>query len=172
MVVFIIAQIFGILGPGATIIATQMKDKIKYLLAYIVAYVLIIANYILLKAYSGAINTLILLLLTIIFSVFENKKFPTWLIILFSSLILLGSIITYENFYSLLPTIVSFISFAILLTTNMKVIRKYTLLLKLLCAIYDFLVMAYTACILDSLGFISSIVAIYRYDMSSIAKHK
>lgn len=35
MVIFILAQIFGILGPGATIIATQMKDKKKYLLASI-----------------------------------------------------------------------------------------------------------------------------------------
>lgn len=172
MVIFILAQIFGILGPGATIIATQMKDKKKYLLAYIVAYILIMTYYLLLKAYPGAINTFILLLLTLVFSIFENKKFPIWLIVFFSLLILLGSIITYENIYSLLPTIVSFISFIILLSRDMKKIRKYTLLIKLLCMIYDFLVMVYTASIIDSVGLISTIIAIYRYDIKAISKQK
>ena len=172
MVIFILAQIFGILGPGATIIATQMKDKKKYLLAYIVAYVLLIANYLLLNAYSGALNTFILLILTLIFSIFENKKFPTWLIILFSSFLLIGSIITYENIYSILPTIGSFMSFAILLTKDMKKIRIYTFILKLLFATYDFLVMAYTACVLDSIGFITTIIAVYRYDIKANSKRK
>lgn len=170
--IFVIAQILGILGPGTTIIATQMKDKKKYLLAYIAAYIIIMTYYLLLKAYPGAINTFILLALTIVFSMFENKKFPVWLIVIFSLLILFGSIITYENIYSLLPAVVSFISFIILLSKDMKKIRKYTLLIKLLCTIYDFLVMVYTACIIDFIGLISTIIAMFRYDRKSISSQK
>ena len=162
--IFITAQILGLLGSGSTIVATQMKSKKNYLFAYTIAYVLLIANMILLKAYAGVINCLILMILTLISTKYENKKFPTWLVITFSLIILIGSIITFENIYSLLPTIASYAYWVILLSKDMKTIRRCTFLLKLLWAIYDFLIMAYTTCALDCFGVISSVIAMIRYD--------
>ena len=53
----------------------------------------------------------------------------------------------------------------ILLSKNMKMIRKSTVCLRLLWAIYDFIVKAYTTFVLDIFSFISSLIAIYRLDI-------
>ncbi len=121
---FIIAQIIGIFGSASSIIAAQMKEKKKYLLFYALSYALFIVNMLLLKAYSGAINCFILMILTLIASKFENKKMPIGLLIIFSIIILIGNIITYSNIYSLLPAIASYIYLFILVSKKMPQIRQ------------------------------------------------
>ena len=164
---FIIAQIIGVIGAGLAMVAAQMKDKKKYLLFYAISYAFFVINMILLKAYAGAINCVILTILTIISTKFENKKFPTWLLTFFAIVILIGNIITYNNVFSLLPAIASYIYLFILITKNMKLVRKSTVALRLLWAIYDFIVKAYTTFALDIFSFISSIIAIYRLDIKT-----
>jgi len=162
---FIIAQIIGIIGAGLAMVAAQMKSKKKYLLFYAMSYGFFIVNMVLLKAYAGAINCLILMILTIISSRYENKKFPMWLLIVFAIIILIGNIITYNNVFSLLPAVASYIYLIILLSKNMKNVRISTVILRLLWAIYDFIVKAYTTFALDIFSFISSLIAIYRFDI-------
>lgn len=162
---FIIAQILGILGAGSAIIATQMKDKKKYLLLYAISYAFFIINMVLLKAYAGATNCFILMILTIISSKYEKKEMPRWLMAIFAVIILIGNYITYKDIYSLLPAIASYIYLIILISKNMKVVRKSTLLLRALWSVYDFIVMAYTTFALDMFSVISTIIAIYKYDI-------
>ena len=162
---FIIAQIIGIIGAGLAMIAAQMKEKNKYLLFYAMSYGFFVINMILLKAYSGAINCVILTILTLISTRFEEKKFPTGLAIIFGIVILIGNVITYKDVFSLLPAIASYIYLFILLSKSMKMIRKSTVCLRLLWAIYDFIVKAYTTFALDIFSLISSLIAIYRLDI-------
>jgi len=169
---FIVAQIIGIIGAGLAIIATQMKNKNKYLICYALSYAFFIINMLLLKAYAGAVNCFILMLLTIISTRYEKKKFPNWLLIIFIVVILIGNIITYSNIFSLLPAIASYIYLIILLSKNMKVVRKSTVALRVLWAIYDFIVKAYTTFALDIFSVVSSIIAIYRFDMKKTNKNK
>lgn len=105
------------------------------------------------------------MILTIISTKYEKKKFPNWLLIVFIVVILIGNIITYNNIFSLLPAIASYIYLFILLSKNMKAVRKSTVCLRLLWAIYDFIVKAYTTFALDIFSVISSIIAIYRFDI-------
>ena len=168
---FIFARILGIIGAGIAMIAAQMKDKRKYLTLYAVSYGFFIINMVLLKAYAGAVNCFILMILTIISTRFENKKFPIGLSIIFAVIILFGNIITYSNIYSLLPAIASYIYLVILMSKNMKLVRKNTVILRLLWAIYDFIVKAYTTFALDTVSFISSLIAIYRLDIKKENKN-
>jgi len=142
-----------------------MKEKKKYLICYAISYGFFVINLILLKAYSGAINCVILTILTIISTKFEKKKFPMWLAILFGIIIYIGNNITYKNIFSLLPTIASYIYLLILLLKNMKLVRKLTIVLRFLWTIYDFIAKAYTTFALDIFSLISSIIAIYRLDV-------
>ena len=162
---FILAQIIGVIGAVFAMIAAQMKDKKKYLIFYAISYGFFIINMILLKAYSGAINCLILTILTLISTKFEKKKIPNLLIVIFAIVILIGNIITYSSIFSLLPAIASYVYLMILVSKNMKFVRKLTVLLRTLWAIYDFIVRAYTTFALDIFSFISSIIAIYRLDI-------
>ncbi len=70
-----------------------------------------------------------------------------------------------DNIFSLLPAIASYIYLFILLSKNMKLVRKSTVALRLLWAVYDFIVKAYTTFVLDIFSFISSLIAIYRLDI-------
>ena len=164
---FIIAQIIGVIGAGLAMLAAQMREKKKYLIFYAISYGFFVINMILLKAYSGAINCVILTILTIISTKYEKKKFPIWLAILFGIIILIGDIITYNSIFSLLPAVASYIYLFILLSKNMKMVRKSTVVLRLLWAIYDFIVKAYTTFALDIFSFISSLIAIYRLDIKN-----
>ncbi len=159
------AQIIGIIAAGLAMLAAQMKEKKKYLIFYAMSYVFFVINMILLKAYAGALNCAILAILTLISTKFENKKFPILLAVFFGIIILVGNIITYNNIFSFLPAIASYIYLFILLSKNMKIIRKSTVGLRLLWVIYDFVVKAYTTFVLDIISLISSLIAIYRLDI-------
>lgn len=161
---FIIAQILGATGSGSAAIATQMKDKKKYLIFYALCYAQFIISFILLKGYSGAINSFILMILTLITNRYNDKKIPKWLIYCFLVLIFIGIYITYTNTYSLLPAIASILYLLILISSNMKKVRKYSLISRLMWIMYDFVVGAYAAFALDIVSITSSIIAIIRYD--------
>ena len=169
---FLTAQIFGLFGAIFAMTANQMKDKKKCLFFYIISYSFFVINLILLGAYSGAINTFIALILTIISSRLNDKKFPMWLLLLFILLILIGNIITYSNVFSLLPAVASYIYLIILLLSNMKTIRRWTVLLRVLWIIYDYIVRAYTTFVIDIVSFISSLIAIYRLDIKKKSTEK
>ena len=139
---------------------------------FIISYSFFVINLILLGAYSGAINTFIALILTIISSRLNDKKFPMWLLLLFILLILIGNIITYSNVFSLLPAVASYIYLIILLLSNMKIIRRWTVLLRVLWIIYDYIVRAYTTFVIDIVSFISSLIAIYRLDIKKKSTEK
>lgn len=148
-------------------LAAQMKDKNKYLILYAASYIVFIINMVLLNAYAGAINCFLLAILTIISTRFNKKSFPRWLFILFTIIILIGNIITYSNIFSLLPAIASYVYLVILCSKNMKLVRKLTVVLRILWAIYDFIVKAYTTFALDIFSFLSSIIEIYRLDFKN-----
>ena len=110
-------------------------------------------------------NCVILTILTIISTRYEKKQFSIWLAIIFGILILIGNIKTYNNIFSLLPAVASYIYLFILLSKNMKMVRKSTAMLRLLWTTYDFIVKAYTTFALDIFSLISSLIAIYRLDI-------
>ncbi len=160
---FFIAQIFGICGSIFVMFASIMKTKSKYLISYIFAYIFFISNMILLKAYSGALNNFIVMILTIISIKFENKKFPVYVIIIFGIVILIGNIFCFVNIYSLLPALASFIYLAILVLNDMKILRKLTVFLRLSWMIYDFIIKAFSTFVFDIISFIISIIAVFRF---------
>ena len=156
MVEFVTAQIMGAIAAVFSIIANQMKNKNKYILFYIISDIFFITNMVLLKAYSGANNTFILMILGIITLKNEDKKISKKIIILFAIILLITNIYTYNGIISLLPAIASYIYLVILLSEDMRNIRIYTMLSKLLWSFYDIIIKAYTTLILDLIGFVSS----------------
>lgn len=60
----------------------------------------------------------------------------------------------------------------IIASKNMKTIRKLNLLQSLLWTIYDLIICAYTASISSGFVFVSTSIAIFRYDIKSYKKTK
>lgn len=164
---FILAQIAGTIASILAITASQMKTKKHFLLIYIFSYAFFILDFVLLKAYSGIINNVILFILTIISNKYNNKKIPKYLIIIFFIFIIIGNIISYQNIYSLLPFLASIFYVIALITKNMKIVRQTTIVQKLSWTLYDFIVKSYSTFVMDIISIVSIFIAIIRYDKNN-----
>ncbi len=163
-----LAQIMGLIASIIMIISIQVKDKKKiFLILNILAKILYGINFILLSAYSGTLTQCIGLIITIIVYIYTKKNLdiPKWLILVFIAITLLGGLFTYNNMYSLMAIICGITYTLIVVSKNMKIIRKLNLVQSLLWTLYDFIISAYTASISSIFVFISTLIAIFRYDI-------
>ena len=69
------------------------------------------------------------------------------------------------NIYSLLAIGAGITYALIVASNNMKTIRKLNLIQSLLWTIYDLIICAYTASISSIFVFVSTLIAIFRYDI-------
>ena len=164
----ILAQIIGLIASMIMIVAIQVKDrKNLYLILNILVKILYGINFALLSAYSGTITQLIGLIITIVAYIYtkKNLNIPKWLTAIFIVITLIGGIITYNNIYSFMAISCGITYALIVASKNMKTIRKLNLAQALLWTIYDLIINAYTASISSAFVVISTLIAIFRYDI-------
>lgn len=164
----ILAQIIGLIASIIMIGAIQVKDKKNlYLILNILVKVLYAMNFVLLSAYSGTVTQLIGLVITIIAYVYTRKDLvvPKLLTGIFILITLIGGIFTYNNIYSFMAIGCGVTYALIVASKNMKTIRKLNLLQAFLWTIYDLIINAYTASISSAFVFVSTLIAIFRYDI-------
>jgi len=167
MNIFILAQIFGLLGAISMFLSSWQKTKDKVLTFLILDSLFYFIQYLLLGALSGAFTNIIGLIRTILFkNKSRNKLFQNKIIlyvIIFSYLII--GIITYKGIMSLLPVIISILYSILLWQNNVKKIRIGTALMILSWIIYNITVSAYIGIVVESILFISSLGAIITIDI-------
>lgn len=163
----ILAQIMGLIASIIMILGIQVKEKKYICLIFIVAKIFYGINFVLLSAYSGAINQIIGLVITVVSYIYtkRNKKIPLWISFIFIIITLIGGAFTYSNIYSLLAIGAGITYALIVASNNMKTIRKLNLIQSLLWTIYDLIISAYTASISSVFVFVSTLIAIFRYDI-------
>ncbi len=163
-----LAQIIGLIASIMMITSIQVKDKKNlYLILNLFAKIFYGINFILLSAYSATVTQIIGLIITIVAYIYARKNLnvPRWLTIIFIIVTIIGGIFTYNNIYSFMA-IGCGITYALIMTSkNMRNIRKLNIIQSLLWTIYDLLVKAYTASISSAFVFISTLIAILRYDI-------
>ena len=159
-----IAYAFGFFAAIITFISTQIKDKKKLLIAYVLSYLFFAINFILIGAGTGGITCLISAVQTIIVS--NNKHIKEKALIL-SSIIIFTGIMTYENLISTLPIMCNLIFIAIITNNRMRHIRGLSLVSRTLWCIYDFLTGAYLIFLTDFIAGIGIIIAIGKYDIQT-----
>lgn len=164
----ILAQVIGLIASIIMIGAIQVKSKKNlYLILNIIAKTLYGINFIILGAYSGTITQAIGLVITIVAYVYTKKSsvVPKFLTIIFIIVTLIGGIFTYNNIYSLMAIGCGITYALIVASKNMKNIRKLNLIQAFLWIIYNFVVKAYTSSISSAFVFVSTLIAIFRYDI-------
>lgn len=162
----IIIQLVGILGLITKIIGIQLKKKKDILIALMISSTLFAINFFLLKAYSGAVISIVMTLEVVINYIFDKKKkeYPMWLIGTYIIVSVACGIFTYQSITDTLPIIASIIFIFTIIQKKEKNIRLLTLAYVTTFFVYDSLVGAYFALISDLLQDISIIIAILRYD--------
>ena len=119
-------QLVGAIGYTLISCSFYRKKKIDILFLQIFSYVFFSIHYFLLKAYTGTIcNVLGLFALVMIYIVEKKKdnKRRNNIILGIIPILVLISMLTYENFFSILPIVASVLSLISFLTDSEDTIR-------------------------------------------------
>ena len=168
----IVAQIFALIAFILYTISFQFKKRGNVLKTQIFANIFYTIEYIMLDAYAGVNNSLFGIARSLLFYVFDKKKkkCPPYVAVIFLTLVVIFGFISYTDVFSVLPVIISIIFFVSLYTEDMKLYRKVAVIASVLWIIYNIAVNAYVSVFDYSIELISSLIAIYRFDIKKIRK--
>ena len=161
---FILAQICGIIALVLTVISVQFKTKEKIVMCSIFANVVVVIQYFLLGALTGAVISIINTIRCLVFYFFKKKDMkPSFIVlIVFETVAVISGIISWQNMWSIIPIVVTVIYTYGLWQDNIKVIRITTAIVGFGWAVYNVVVRAYVGAIQEMAQFISAIIALYR----------
>lgn len=162
--IFILAQICGVIALILTVISVQFKTKEKIVMCSVFANLVVAIQYFLLNAITGAVISVINTVRCIIFYYYKKKdKKPSLIVLLiFEIIAIVSGITSWQNIWSIIPIIVTVVYTYGLWQDNVKVIRITTALAGFGWAIYDIIVMAYVGAIQETSQLISAIIALLR----------
>lgn len=165
---YIIAQVFGVLGLLVMIISLFQKNKDKMLWYVVFNGVFFGIEYMLLGAYSGMFSNFFGIGRTIVSKEKETKEsLNKWYVLLFFIVgyLVLGFISFDGKIISLFPIVAEIIYVLTLWQKSVKKIRIGTLIMVILWLIYDIIVQAYPSMITDLIVMTFTIVAIITKDI-------
>ena len=168
------AQIVGLIASIIMITAIQVKNKkTLFLILNILVKVLYSINFALLAEFAGTVTQIIGLVITIIAYIYAKKEItiPKWVTAIFIAVTVICGIFTCKRLVGIMAIICGITYALIVSSKNMKNIRKLNFIQSLLWTIYDFIIGAYTASVSSAFVFVSTVIAIFRYDIKkNIAK--
>lgn len=172
--VLIVAQVFAFFAFILYTLSFQFKKRGNVLKTQIFANIFYTLEYIMLDAYAGVNNSLFGITRSILFYIFDKqkKKCPSYVAVIFLSLVVIFGFVSYTDVFSILPVIISIIFFVALYTEDMKLYRKVAAVASILWIIYNVAVHAYVSVFDYTIELISSLVAIYRFDIKKQKEKK
>ena len=161
----ILAQIVGIVAILIDLYSIQKKEKNNILKIQILSTSAYAIQYSLLKAFAGVIPDVVTIIRNIIFiKIGENKAKSSKIIpIFFTLLILVLGMITYVDYFSIIPIGLSIIYTVAAWQNNTKLIRISYIFCAILWIIYNIHICAYVAIIGNIFAIISGIISVNRY---------
>ncbi len=120
--VYIVSQIFGLLGITSSIILYQQRTRKGILIGKLSADVIWVLNYIFVGGYTGAAVSCVALTREIVFYYYYKKgrKAPVAWLIVFLCAGMSCSVLTWKNMFSILPSISSVLSIISFWQSNPK----------------------------------------------------
>lgn len=162
----IIIRILGVAGLILCIIPVQFKKHKHIVLCKMASEITFAIQYFIMGAYTGAWMDLVSGGRNFIFyKLVENKKSTLPVIILFSCFLVFLGVMSWAGPLSLLPMIAKIISTVSYGMKNERLLRYISLPSCVLWIIYNATVGGWEAMVGDFLAFISTIVAIYKFDL-------
>lgn len=167
MVNIIIANVILGISSLISVITMQLKDKIKILIGMILVNIVALLSFLILKKYSAIVVCLVAIVQTYIKYKYnqKNKNVPIIIQVILIIVSILSGILTFKTWFDILP-VASLVFYTLsVLQSKEKNFRIYTLGKVCGWIIYDFYAKAYTGFIFYVCILISTIIAIYRYDL-------
>ena len=169
--IFIIAQIAGVVGIVFSLLSFQQKERRGYMICQIISIVLFIIQLLLLGAITGGVLDIISLIRTLIFA--NNRKkwasSPIWLGVFIVAMIVVGAL-TWQNAWSILPIIGSILSSVAQWMKETKHIRAISLSVGPCWLVYNLVHGAYSGALNEVFAMMSIIIGMLRYDIKKKEK--
>lgn len=160
----ILVQFIGAIGFFLVSFSYFKKDKISILVTQIIAYIFFTIHYYLLNGVTGAICNVMggaALIIIFLFEKFEVKS-KNILIICMIPIVVVISIITYQNIYSIFPIIASISAILSFMSSNENIIRFIGLLSAACWLIYAVMYKSYVSILFETVTLIFVSVAIIK----------
>lgn len=157
---FIISQILGAVGYSLLAYSFYRKEKKEILYIQILAYIGFTTHYALLGALTGTICNIIgFIALILIYFFSDDDKKKKILVFILITLLIVMSILSYENIFSIFPVVACLITFASFLSKDENIIRFIGIISALFWLIYAINHISYSAIIFEVITVISTTIA-------------
>ncbi len=159
---FYLAQVMGAVALILTVIGVQFKKKDNIVFLNVFANIFVAIEYFLLGAITGAVVSILNAIRCFVFYLFSRKNLKPSVIVLviFEIVSITSGILTWENWWSLIPIVVTMAYTYGLWQDNIFIIKLFTGFAGFGWAIYNFVVRAYVGLVHEVMQLISSIIAI------------
>lgn len=177
---YVAGQIVGIFVTIFAVLSLQCKEMKNILLMQIVANLLLMLNYWLLDAFSGATIAIIATVQTVIMfglrmlddkiSKKSNLILTIFITVVFAGIFIYSSITTYRSHIDILSALASLAFCVCIVQKNATICRILAMANALLWIGYDIGTYAYTTILTHSFSFISTLVGMIRLDIPKLSK--
>ena len=164
--IYIVAQIIGLIAFVVSLIAYHKKDKKTILNNMVTSNILNLIHYLLLGAFSGCITKLLAIFRDYFIILKEkNKKLSNSVyLIVFILLYIIATIFTYNGFLSILPLVAAIIYIIFIWNGNEVIIKKIAFFCYFLWLIYNIFVLSIAGIVSNIISIISTLIAIINTD--------
>jgi len=148
----------------------QQRKKENFLLIQTVGTLLFILQYILTEKYTGAILFSITLIRGLVYYYYKKKNLKPSLkiLVIFQVALIISTYFSWQNILSIIPFIATVSKTWGTWQDDMKWVRRTSLLAQGIMIIYNISAAMYTGAITEVCNSISSIIAIWRYDIRKV----
>ena len=158
--IFIISQVLAAVGYSLLAYSFFKKQKMQILFIQILAYIGFTTHYALLGALTGTVCNIIgFIALIIIYFFSDDIKRKRLLVLILVPLLIVMSILSYENIFSLFPVMACLITFITFLSKDENKIRFVGIISAAFWLIYAIIHMSYSAIIFEAATVISTVIA-------------
>lgn len=160
--IYIVAQIIGLIAFVVSLIAYHKKDKKNILNNMVISNILNLIHYLLLGAFSGCITKLLAIFRDYFIILKEkNKKLSNSVyLIVFILLYIIATIFTYNGILSILPLVAAIIYIIFIWNGNEVIIKKIAFFCYFLWLIYNIFVLSIAGIVSNIISIISTLIAI------------
>lgn len=161
---FYLAQVFGIVALFILILSFQQNNTEKLFKLQIASCLTYSLEYLLLGGFSGALICFICAIRNLVFSK-HKEQIPVFWLYTFLIIMFVSSIISYTGLVSLLPLLSALVYTIALWHKKLRIIRLAELLVAFIYIIYNIYILAYTSVLSSIIELVTTIFAIYRFDI-------
>ena len=172
LLIFILEQAFGILALICTVVSMQLKKKRPLMVLQTASEAFIVAQYFVKGAITGSFMAITSFVRDIVFTKYEKKRAPLWMLIILYIIMTILTIISWAGPLSILPYVGSLIYAWSLWYGKVKWIRLCNAIGNSPYLIYTLLTGNYALFIMTLFEVISAAVGFIRLDILGARKTK